>query len=81
MATTTSASSTSAAATTTSSIDVSAIVSSLMVSENKPLDLLTATVSKKQLIVSDLASVKSKVATLQNALKAFEDISGAWVCE
>ncbi len=73
MATTTSASSTSAAATTTNSIDVSAIVSSLMASEKKPLESLTSKVSTKQLIISDLASVKSKVVALQNALKAFED--------
>jgi len=73
MASTTSASSATAAATTTNSIDVSAIVSSLMVSEKKPLELLTSQVSKKELIVSDLASVKSKVVALQNALKAFED--------
>jgi len=76
MATTTSSSSATAAATTTNSIDVSAIVSSLMVAEQKPLELITAKVSKKELIVSDLASVKSKVVALQNALKAFEDKTG-----
>jgi len=73
MASTTSSSSATAAATTTNSIDVSAIVSSLMASEKKPLELLTANVSTKELIVSDLANVKSKVVALQNALKAFED--------
>jgi len=73
--TSTSASSGVAAATTTNAIDVSAIVASLMSGENKPLDLLKASVSKSELVISDLASMKSKIATLQNALNVFEDQS------
>ena len=71
--TTTSASSGVAAATTTNAIDVSAIVASLISGEKKPLDLLTASVTKTELVISDLASMKSKIATLQNALNVFED--------
>lgn len=73
--TTTSASSGVAAATTTNAIDVSAIVSSLMSGEKKPLDLLTASVSRTELVISDLASMKSKLATFQNAINTFEDQS------
>lgn len=73
--TTTSASSGVAAATTTNAIDVSAIVASLISGEKKPLDLLTASVTKTELVISDLASMKSKIATLQNALNVFEDQS------
>lgn len=73
MATTTASSSGIAAATTTNSIDVAAIVSSLMTSANKPLEALNSSTSKKELIVSDLANVKSKVSVLQSALKSFED--------
>jgi flagellar capping protein FliD len=72
--TTTSASSGVAAATTTNAIDVSAIVASLISGEKKPLDLLTASVTKTELVISDLASMKSKIATLQNALNVFEDL-------
>ena len=73
MATTTASSSGIAAATTTNAIDVAAIVSSLMTSANKPLESLNSSASKKELIVSDLANVKSKVSVLQSALKTFED--------
>ena len=73
--TTTSASSGVAAATTTTAIDVSAIGASLISGEKKPLDLLTASVTKTELVISDLASMKSKIATLQNALNVFEDQS------
>lgn len=73
MATTTASSSGIAAATTTNSIDVASIVSSLMTSANKPLEAINTSASKKELIVSDLANVKSKVSVLQSALKSFED--------
>jgi len=62
-----------AAGTTTQSIDVAAIVSSLMTSERKPLEALVKSVSQKELIVSDLANLKSKVSTLQSALDTFQN--------
>jgi len=62
-----------AAGATTQSIDVAAIVSSLMTSERKPLEALVKSVSQKELIVSDLANLKSKVSTLQSALDTFQN--------
>jgi flagellar hook-associated protein 2 len=63
-------SSTSNSATT--SIDVASIVEELMKVENKPLDSLTSKIDKQKLIISDLGAIKSKVATLQDALNEFE---------
>jgi flagellar hook-associated protein 2 len=59
----------------TSSLDVASVVKSLMVIENKPLDLIKVNISKQNLIISDLSTVKSKVSVLQQALNAFEDIN------
>ena len=72
---TTSTASTAASATTTNSIDVASIVAQLMTIENKPLDALTSKISSTQTIISDLGTLKSKVASLQSALSTFEDPS------
>ena len=52
----------------TSSIDVAAIVEQLMTVENKPLDKIKTQIEQKKLVISDLGTIKSKVATLQDAL-------------
>ena len=52
----------------TSSIDVAAIVEQLMTVENKPLDKIKSQIEQKKLVISDLGTIKSKVATLQDAL-------------
>jgi len=57
------------------SIDVASVVSSLMVMENKPLDAIKAKISKQNLIISDLSTVKSKISVLQQALNSFEDVN------
>ena len=51
-----------------SSIDVAAIVEQLMTVENKPLDKIKSQIEQKKLVISDLGTIKSKVATLQDAL-------------
>ena len=51
-----------------SSIDVAAIVDQLMTVENKPLDKIKTQIEQKKLVISDLGTIKSKVATLQDAL-------------
>jgi flagellar hook-associated protein 2 len=52
----------------TSSIDVAAIVEQLMTVENKPLDKIKSQIEQKKLMISDLGTIKSKVATFQDAL-------------
>ena len=52
----------------TSSIDVAAIVEQLMTVENKPLDKIKTQIEQKKLVIRDLGNIKSKVATLQDAL-------------
>ena len=52
----------------TSSIDVAAIVDQLMTVENKPLDKIKSQIEQKKLVISDLGTIKSKVATFQDAL-------------
>ena len=52
----------------TSSIDVAAIVEQLMTVENRPLDKIKTQIEQKKLVISDLGTIKSKVATLQDAL-------------
>jgi len=64
-----------AAGTTTNSIDVAAIVDSLMKSETTKFDQATKKITQQELIVSDLATVKSKISVLQTALSTFEDKS------
>ena len=51
-----------------SSIDVAAIVDQLMTVENKPLDKIKSQIEQKKLVISDLGTIKSKVATFQDAL-------------
>jgi len=57
------------------SIDVASVVSSLMVVENRPLDVIKTNISKQNLIISDLSTVKSKISALQQALNSFEDVN------
>jgi len=56
----------------TSSIDVAAIVEQLMTVENKPLDKIKTQIEQKKLIISDLGTIKSKVASFQDALTIFQ---------
>ena len=51
-----------------SSIDVAAIVEQLMTVENRPLDKIKSQIEQKKLVISDLGTIKSKVATFQDAL-------------
>ncbi|QWD64619.1 flagellar filament capping protein FliD [Polynucleobacter sp. MWH-UH2A] len=46
-----------------------------MAVENRPMDALTAKIAAVQTKISDLGTMKSKVAALQNALTTFEDPS------
>jgi len=55
------------------SIDVAAVVSSLMTAEQKPLDAINKKIASKELVISELGVVKTKVASLLGALKTFED--------
>ena len=64
-----------AAGTTTNSIDVAAIVDSLMKSETTRFDQATQKITQQELVVSNLASVKSKISVLQTALNTFENKS------
>jgi len=57
----------------TTSIDVSAIVSQLMTIANKPLDSVNSQIETRKLAISDLGTLKSKLATFQTSLDAFED--------
>jgi flagellar hook-associated protein 2 len=72
---TTSTASTAASAVTTNSIDVASIVAQLMTVENKPLDALTSKIGSTQTLISDLGTMKSRVAALQTSLTTFEDPS------
>jgi flagellar hook-associated protein 2 len=56
----------------TSSIDVAAIVEQLMTVENKPLEKIQTQIEQKKLVISDLGTIKSKVATFQDALTIFQ---------
>ena len=55
------------------SIDVAAVVEQLMTVEKKPLDTLNSAISQQKLVISDLGTIKSKVAVFQDALKNFEN--------
>ena len=57
----------------TSSIDVAGIVEQLMSIENRPLDKIKSQIEQKKLVISDLGTIKSKVATFQDALKVLEN--------
>ncbi len=63
-----SSTSTSSSSLGTSSIDVAAIVEQLMTVENKPLEKINTQIEQKKLVISDLGTIKSKVATFQDAL-------------
>ena len=54
-------------------IDVAAVVSSLMTAEQKPLDAINKKIASKELVISELGVVKTKVASLLGALNTFED--------
>lgn len=45
-----------------------------MTTENKPLDVIKTKITSRQLVISELGTIKSKVAALQDALGVFEDI-------
>jgi len=53
-------------------IDVAGIVEQLMTVENRPLERIKAQIEQKQLVISDLGTIRSKVATFQDALKVLE---------
>lgn len=57
----------------TSSIDVAGIVEQLMSVEKRPLDKIKSQIEQKKLVISDLGSIRSKVANFQDALKALEN--------
>ena len=57
----------------TSSIDVAGIVEQLMSIENRPLEKIKSQIEQKKLVISDLGTIKSKVATFQDALKVLEN--------
>ena len=63
----------STSATNTGSIDVAGIVQQLMTVENRPLDQIKSKIADRNLVISDLGTIKSKVSAFQDALKAFED--------
>lgn len=44
-----------------------------MQTENKPLDALNKKIEQQNLVISDLGTIKSKIATFQDALKDFEN--------
>ena len=58
---------------TTNAIDVAGIVSQLMTYESKPLDAIKAKLSTQSAVISDLGTIKSKMATFQDAIQAFQD--------
>jgi len=51
---------------------VAAIVEQLMTVENKPLEKIKTQIEQKKLVISDLGTIKSKVATFQDALTVFQ---------
>ena len=55
------------------SIDVASVVEQLMKVENKPLDALNKQIDQQNLVISDLGTIKSKIAVFQDALKDFEN--------
>lgn len=63
----------STSAVSSASIDVSAVVSSLMTVEQRPLDAINKKIASKELVVSELAVIKTKVASLLGALKTLEN--------
>lgn len=64
--------SSTSSATSTTSIDVAGIVSQLMTVANKPLDTVKSQIATENLAISDLGTLKSKLSTFRDALRAFE---------
>ena len=54
------------------SIDVAAVVQQLMTVENKPLDAINAKIANKELVISDLGTIKGKLSAFGTALSSFE---------
>jgi flagellar hook-associated protein 2 len=52
---------------------VAGIVEQLMSVENRPLDRIKSQIEQKKLVISDLGTIRSKVATFQDALKVLEN--------
>jgi flagellar capping protein FliD len=59
--------------TSTAAVDVADIVSRLMSAENRPLDAINQKIASKELVISELGTIKTKVATLLDAVKVFEN--------
>jgi len=55
-----------------SAIDVAGIVEQLMSVENRPLEKLKTQIEQKNLVISDLGTIRSKVASFQDALTFFQ---------
>lgn len=68
-----SSSSTANSTNSSAGIDVAGIVSGLMTIESKPLVALQSRIATKNLLISDLGQLKSKIATFQTALQAVEN--------
>lgn len=59
--------------TSTAAVDVADIVSRLMSAENRPLDAINQKIASKELVISELGTIKTKAATLLDAVKVFEN--------
>lgn len=57
----------------TASIDVAGIVQQLMTAENRPLETIKTKITQQQVVISDLGTVKAKVASFKSALASFQD--------
>ena len=57
----------------TAAVDVADIVSRLMSAENRPLDAINQKIASKELVISELGTIKTKAATLLDAVKVFEN--------
>ena len=64
--------SSTSSSTSTASIDVASIVTQLMTVANKPLDSVKSQIAKENLAISDLGTLKSKLATFRDALTTFQ---------
>ena len=57
----------------TAAVDVADIVSRLMSAENRPLEAINQKIASKELVISELGTIKTKAATLLDAVKVFEN--------
>lgn len=71
---TVSSASSSTSSTSSTTLDVASIVAQLMTAENKPLDAIKTKITSQQLVISELGTIKSKVAALQDAITTVEDV-------